>query len=91
MSPTGKAYFPESPSPSVSSKPLCASPVEKSRGWWRPSCCSFSGFWVRVAEKSSFCRGIWGQQVLEEKEVLLAPYQWLPRTSREQDSSRYAL
>lgn len=32
----------------------------KSRGWCRPSCCSFSGFWVRVAENSSFWRGIWG-------------------------------
>lgn len=32
----------------------------KSRGWWRPSCCSFSGFCVRVAENSSFCSGIWG-------------------------------
>lgn len=32
----------------------------KSLGWWRPSCCSFSGFCVSVAENSSFCSGIWG-------------------------------
>lgn len=32
----------------------------KSLGWWRLSCCSFSGFWVSVAENSSFWRGIWG-------------------------------
>lgn len=58
-SPAGKVYFPpESPSVSASLGPPRASPVEKSRGWWRPSCCSFSGFWVRVAEKSSFCSGI---------------------------------
>lgn len=38
----------------------CVSFVEKRRGWWRSSCCSFSGFWVRVVEKSSFCSGIWG-------------------------------
>lgn len=73
VSPAGKVYFPaDSPSASASAslEPRCASPVEKRRGWWRPSCCSFSGFWVRVAEKSSFCSGIWGQQVLKEGQAL---------------------
>lgn len=36
----------------------------KSRGWWRFSCCSFSGFCVNVAENSNFCRGIWGGERL---------------------------
>lgn len=39
----------------------------KSLGWWRPSCCSFSGFCVRVAENSSFCSGIWGGDRLRDK------------------------
>lgn len=72
-SPAGKLYFPpESMSTSTSASPWPprAGRVEKSWGWYRPSCCSFSGFWVRVAEKSSFCSGIWGQQVLKGGQTL---------------------